>query len=84
MTVIVGEEYDSCTGIILGSYFDGIIVFYGIDATASYPRYEYHRAGTENLHLTHPLPSLGSPSLPCRSGFPVVIWRFEEGQDNGR
>ena len=52
MTVIVGEEYDSCTGIILGSYFDGTIVFYGIDATASYPRYEYYRAGTENLHLT--------------------------------
>ena len=67
MTVIVGEEYDSCTGIILGSYFDGTIVFYGIDATASYPRYEYHRAGTENLHLTpSPFPWISLSPLQIR------------------
>jgi len=51
MMVIVGEEYNSCTGIIPWSYFDGDTVFYGIDATASYPRYKYHRTGTENPHL---------------------------------
>jgi hypothetical protein len=57
--VNVGERYDFGGGILSRGHFNDNIVFYGIDVTASYPRYKDNRTGTEIL-----LPPSRSPSSP--------------------